>query len=72
MLSTLEKIRLDADRFARLYGLDNPITVKLYQRLEEIEMELDEATISRSYERAWAAFYADCEATIKNVGAYEE
>ena len=65
MLSTLEKMRLDADRFARLYGLENPITVKLYQKL-------DEATISRPYEREWADFYAQCEATIKNEGAFEE
>lgn len=72
MLSTLEKMRLDVDRFARLYGLENPITIKLYQKLDEAEMELDEATISRPYERAWADFYSQCEATIKNEGAFEE
>ena len=72
MLSTLEKMRLDVDRFTRLYGFENSISVKLYMKLDEAEMELDETTISRPYERTWADFYAQCEATIKNEGAFEE
>lgn len=72
MLSTLEKMRLDADRFARLYGLENSFTIKLYQKLEEAEGELDEAAVSRLYERDWNQLYSEYEATVRNEGAYEE
>lgn len=72
MLSTLEKMRLDADRFASLYGLENPFTIKLYQKLEEVEAELDESAISRAYEREWNALYAQYESTLKNEGAMDE
>lgn len=69
MLSTLEKMRQDADRFASLYGLENPFTISLYRKLEEAEEELDEAAISHAYEREWNALYARYEAIIKNDGA---
>ena len=72
MLTTLEKMRLDADRFARLYGFENSLTVRLYNELDKAEQELDENTISRSYENAWNQLYAECEATVKSEGAYEE
>ena len=72
MLSTLEKMRLDADRFARLYGLENQFTIKLYQKLEETEQELDESAVSRSYEKEWNQLYSEYEVIIKNAGAYEE
>ena len=65
-MSTIQKIRLDADRFATLYGLDNPITAKLYYIVEILEGRLGEEEFSQIFEDAWKKIYADCEDKVRN------
>lgn len=64
-MSTLEKIYLDADRFARLYGLENEFTIKIYQIVERFEKYLTPDKESPILFAAWNRIYNRYERLVK-------
>lgn len=58
MYTTIEKMRLDADRFCNQWGLENEGTIALYSFLEETEIWLPESVTSALTEAVWNKLYS--------------
>lgn len=61
MLSTIQKIRLDADRFMHKYGPENPETLRICGLAEDSEKWLKEDETSEVMEELWNQIYSNAE-----------
>ena len=61
MLSTIQKIRLDADRFMHKYGLENSETLRISRLAEDSERWLKEDETNEVMEELWNQIYSNAE-----------
>ena len=65
-MGTLEKIRLDADRFVRQYGLENEYSLKIMDLAEQAENWFDdEKQVNPVMELLWNGIYTNYEILVK-------
>ena len=64
MYSTIQKIRLDVDRFIYIYGDDNDYAARLIALAEQLERFLRENGVYPKIERLWNQRYSLYESKI--------